>query len=333
MAAKLERCFRILTLVPWLQNIGTSTFGEVSKRFDYKPKELLRDLMTLTMVGIPPYLPGDLTLIEFDPSDDVYTAFENEKSPKSHWEISMPQKELFLFPPKLNASETLILLTAYSFIQTLNLELDPVTQQTLEKIKKSLAGNSTAEAKVSFSIEADQSNVQYLNEIQEAIKQQHQIQIHYHSLRDSETDYYTIEPYQVYFSNNAWYLDAHSQKNNERRVFRVLRIKDLKLTQDKFTQEVPELDKNQTMSAYVPDEKDPKVVLELDPQGRWALDLVQASGVREIGGKTEVTLHIGTQGFLERLLLQVGKNGRIVSGNFDKDLASKVAKSLLKKYD
>lgn len=330
MSAKLARCMRILTLVPWLQSVENATFGELSKRFDYKPKELLRDLMTLTLVGIPPYSPGDLAVVRFDPEEEVYEAYEKKKSPKSNWRVSMTEQDFFAFPPQLTPRENLILITAYSLIQDLGLELDGTMTQALEKVRNSIQASSKIETSVSHNA----LDPELLSKINSAIQEEQQLELYYHSLREAKRDYYTIEPWQVYFANNSWYLDAYCHQTQAKRVFRISRIQEIKESRSSFTQNKPDSIDQQTHNAYIPNLDDPKVTLELEAEGRWALDLLVAEQIDELqDNKIRIRLSIGSQTFLEKLLLQIGKDGKIVDGDFEKELCSKAAKRLLKKYE
>ena len=63
-----ERVARMLSLVPWVAARGSASVDEICRRFDIDAAQLLRDLDTVSMVGLYPYTPD--VLIELYVDDD-----------------------------------------------------------------------------------------------------------------------------------------------------------------------------------------------------------------------------------------------------------------------
>ena len=55
-----DRLRRLLSLLPWVAAHRGPTVEEVCARFDLEPDDLLSDVALVSMVGVPPYSPGDL---------------------------------------------------------------------------------------------------------------------------------------------------------------------------------------------------------------------------------------------------------------------------------
>src|SRR5436305_12118507 len=55
-----ERLRRLLALLPWVATHEGPTVEEVCERFALETKDLLSDIALVSMVGVPPYSPGDL---------------------------------------------------------------------------------------------------------------------------------------------------------------------------------------------------------------------------------------------------------------------------------
>src|SRR5215467_8034828 len=55
-----DRLRRLLSLLPWVASHDGPTVEEVCARFELDPDELLSDVALVSMVGVPPYSPGDL---------------------------------------------------------------------------------------------------------------------------------------------------------------------------------------------------------------------------------------------------------------------------------
>src|SRR4051812_49148867 len=55
-----DRLKRLLTLLPWVAAQEGPTVEDVCARFELSTEDLLSDIALVSMVGIPPYSPGDL---------------------------------------------------------------------------------------------------------------------------------------------------------------------------------------------------------------------------------------------------------------------------------
>src|SRR3954467_12691951 len=55
-----DRLRRLLSLLPWAAAHNGPTVEDLCARFELDPDELLNDVALVTMVGVPPYSPGDL---------------------------------------------------------------------------------------------------------------------------------------------------------------------------------------------------------------------------------------------------------------------------------
>ena len=74
------------------------------------------------------------------------------------------------------------------------------------------------------------------------------------------------------------------------------------------------------------------MVLELAPSARWVLESYPHEKVEERArGKVRVTLRISERGWLERLLLKLGPDAKVVAG--DKEVGRAAARRLLQRYE
>jgi proteasome accessory factor C len=55
-----DRLKRLLALLPWVASREGPTVQEVCARFALDTEDLLSDIALVSMVGVPPYSPGDL---------------------------------------------------------------------------------------------------------------------------------------------------------------------------------------------------------------------------------------------------------------------------------
>jgi proteasome accessory factor B len=69
----------------------------------------------------------------------------------------------------------------------------------------------------------------------EAIKKRHAVEIHYDSFTEWETIATKLRPYQLLFSRRSWYIIGRSSLHREVRIFNVARILTLKQLDESFT--------------------------------------------------------------------------------------------------
>ncbi len=72
--------------------------------------------------------------------------------------------------------------------------------------------------------------------INEGILSRRVLEINYYSYSSNETTKRNVEPYHVIFKDGAWYLIAHCRRREGVRLFRIDRIRGLKLLAEKFPQ-------------------------------------------------------------------------------------------------
>lgn len=76
--------------------------------------------------------------------------------------------------------------------------------------------------------------------IKEAILKQKVLEFIYYSSYGEETKR-KIEPLQLYFKDKAWYLNAYCRLKQDYRLFKISRMKDIKLLDEDFERELPEI--------------------------------------------------------------------------------------------
>ena len=110
--------------------------------------------------------------------------------------------------------------------------------------------------------------------------------------------------------------------------FRVDRIRAATLTDETFTPP----DDDPGMAVFEPAPDDPRVVLELEPSVRWVVEQYPCEAVEELPGhRLRVTMAVTARPWLERLLLRLGPDARLVEGD-DPDLARHAAARVLARY-
>ena len=90
------------------------------------------------------------------------------------------------------------------------------------------------------------------------------------------------------------------------------------------------------LSVYEPRPEDPRVVVELEPGARWVLEQYPIEDLEELdAGRCRARLAVSGRAWLERLLLRLGRDARVVSIDGSPELAEageRAACRLLARY-
>ncbi|MEY2450260.1 MAG: proteasome accessory factor, partial [Acidimicrobiaceae bacterium] len=100
------------------------------------------------------------------------------------------------------------------------------------------------------------------------------------------------------------------------------------------TFEPPE--EQRTLGLFEARADDPRVVLELDPEAAWVVEVYPVEAVEAAeDGRLRVTLAVSARPWLERLLLRLGPRARVVEVTGDRKLAEcahEAAQRVLARY-
>jgi proteasome accessory factor C len=149
-----------------------------------------------------------------------------------------------------------------------------------------------------------------------AVAERRQVEIDYYAFGRDELTTRTVDPYAVYSASGQWYLSAWSHDVDDHRLFRVDRVRRARMLDQTFE---PPADRA-TPAVYEARPDDPRAVIELEPAARWVVEQYPIEKTKEMAkGRVRVTMAISERAWLERLLLRLGPDGRVVKA--DSDLA------------
>lgn len=202
---KIERLYAITV---YLLNHGRTSANELAKYFEVSVRTIQRDIDSLCLSGIP---------------------IVSVTGAAGGYEIS----EQFSLDKDLATSND------YSYILTALRGLVSATddlnvKHTLEKISL-ISKQNDAHIILDFSVlrEGEQDTLQAL---QTAIAQKRVVDFTYTN-NNNETRTHSVEPIAVLYRWYSWYLLAYSKVKNDYRCYKLVRIRDLKITDKPFTKE------------------------------------------------------------------------------------------------
>jgi proteasome accessory factor C len=302
-----DRLQRILALVPWVAARDGPRLEEVCSRFGCTEDELLADLDLLFLCGLHPYTPD--VLIDVDIADG---------------RVWIRYADYFARPLRLTPAEGLALLAAgTTLLATPGADDNGPLARGLAKLAAALG----VDARESLEVSPGEAPPETLRALSEAAATRRQVEIEYYAFGRDQWTERVVDPYAVFSADGQWYLSAWCHTVDDERLFRVDRVRRATVLDSSF----PPPERRPDLTLYEPRPDDPRVTIELGPQSRWVVEQYPTEAVEPLeDGRTRVTLAVSEQAWLERLLLRLGPDGRVVDG--DTTVAAGAACRLLRRY-
>lgn len=290
-ASATERLARLLALVPWVAAHPDGVpVDEVCARFAVDREQLLDDIDTVMLVGVHPFTPD--TMIEAWVDDD---------------RVIIRYADTFARPLRLTAQEAVGLVTA---AQGLAAVPGGDRHGPLQRAIDKLAGVLGPGGDPALRVDLGGASRDVFDLLDRARADRLQAEIIYPDADDATGHRRRIEPARLFSASGNWYVAGWCHRAGDHRVFRVDRIVSAEVTDEAFTQEVPD-----TPDAVRIDEAAPQVELEVDRSTAWLLDTVPVVQRHDRGDTVGVTLAVGSPRWLARLLVQLGPTARIVASD------------------
>ena len=301
-----EEVQRILAIVPWIVAHPGAAKDEIATRFGMTAEQLDDDLALVLMIGVPPYSPGDY----LDVDDDGEF-------------VTIRLADQFSRPLRLTPAEGLALLAAGRALLAVP-GSDP---------EGPLA---TALAKLAHALDLPEVAVQvgeptFLEAIRTAAERGERVEIDYWSAGRDELSTRRIDPAVAFFAMGEWYVSAYCHRANDERMFRVDRIRALRATGEHFEAATGD---DEIAAVFHPHADDPRVALELAPGAAWVAEAYPAeSTTTRPDGTIEVVLAVSEPVWLERLLVRLGPEARVLHPEEARRSGADAAKRVLARYN
>ena len=206
----LGRTARLLDLVPYLASHQGIELLTLAKEFDVSQSQMVADLTTLWMCGLPGYTPLELMELSFE------SGF-----------VTIHNAETLAHPRTLSDEESIALLLGLDLvIQSLPDDRKDLKTIALDLVAR-LSARSSLPAKLS-AIPVIPGSIRSI--IEKAVQDKSGVEIVYHSLYSDTITRRTVLPIELRMENDSEYLWGVCQNASALRSFRVDRIQSVELT-------------------------------------------------------------------------------------------------------
>ncbi len=308
------RVQRLLAVLQWAsQHPDGVPVDELCQRFRMKQSDLARDLDVASMIGADSPHYDDMPFEVFVEDGLVFV-------------------RLFSFrrPLRLTPAEGLALVAAADVL--VDRSEDPALAGPLQRALEKLAGVLGIEPGQAIEVDLDPDGGAEGRQLRSAIADGQQVAFTYWTYGRDAVARRTVDPWALFPDRGTWYLAGWAHDAEAPRHFRLDRIEDLELLDEPRRHPAPAgLDASLGVAGDAP-----QVVLDLAPAARWVAEahpIVAAEDGPD--GWLRVTLAVTATPWLERLLLRLGPDARLVSIDDElggPDLAARAAERVLARY-
>ncbi len=292
-----DRINRILFIMSYVSQNQGVTVDELAAQVTLKPRELLRELDFILLIGKPPFRPDDYVDIYVD-ENRVFIEFD----------------QMLNRPLRFTRPEAIALLMA---VQLLDPEVDPQTVSSLKgKIRDAIQGSLDPKSPNRDPIVFERTSApvsEQFSALREAVETKRKVRLDYYSLTRNQTRRRTVRPYFLTKSIGYWYLTGYCELRADIRTFKFERILSVELETESFP--APEdLDVARYRKQFLRQSGENEVVICFDPEvSPWILESWGKAAVPEPDGSVLLTLKCDTLEYPSRLILSYAPHARPIS--------------------
>ena len=292
------RINRILFILSYVSKNQGITLQDLAERVGMRPKQLMKELDFMLLIGKPPFRPDDYV--------DIYV--EEQR-------VYIEYDQMLNRPLRFTRPEALALLIS---LKLLDPEVDPKTIRSLKKtIEKVISTSLDPTARLEDRIVLEQPSrpvSQHFALLRQSIEEHRKAEIEYYSLTRDATSNRVIHPYFLTKNLGYWYLTGHCELRKDVRTFKFERILSVELHQEDFP--IPQdLDINKYKQNFLKSMGPNKIAIYFGPQvAPWIKEKWGPLATRKgKDGGLVLTLSSETLEYPSRLILSFAPHAEPVS--------------------
>ena len=286
---------RLLALVPYLLARPGVRFEQVAADFGVSEERLRKDLNLLWVCGLPGHGPGDLIDVEFE--GDTVTLLEPAGVTR---------------PLRLTVDEALALVVALrALAETPGLDQRDAVDRALAKVEQAAGAAAGVADRVEVSVEGEG---RVLPVVRDALEQGRRLHLSYWVPARDETTERDVDPMRLLLVEGRSYLEAWCRRAEGVRLFRLDRVAEVTVLDEPAAPPPGAQSRDLTAGLFRPAPDDLLVTLALRPGAAWVADYHPCESVQQTpDGGLVVRLRVRDTGWVRRLVLRLGDQGRVLS--------------------
>jgi proteasome accessory factor C len=300
LVTSTERLQRLLALVPYVVSRKVVGLAETAAAFGVSERELVDDLNLLWCVELrapDPYCPIDLS-------------YEGG-------EIVVSQAESIARPLRLAVDEASALLVALRMLAEVpGLEDRSAMSRLIVKLEAAAGEAASASAQVAVQVDMpDGGGADGVAErIGAALAAGRRVHLRYYVPQRDEATERDVDPMRLLVVEGRPYLEGWCRRAEAVRLFRLDRVLALEVLDVPKSPPAEAEHRDVDQGLFRPSDDDARVELELSAHGRWVAENYPCESVSDLeDGRLRVVLRTPDTGWVRRLALRLGEDGRVVS--------------------
>jgi predicted DNA-binding transcriptional regulator YafY len=299
LVTSTERLQRLLALVPYVVSRKVVGLAETAAAFGVSERELVDDLNLLWCVELrapDPYCPIDLS-------------YEGG-------EIVVSQAESIGRPLRLAVDEASALLVALRMLAEVPGQQDSsALSRLIAKLEAAAGEAAAASAQVAVQVDIPGEEADGVAaRIRAALAAGRRVHLRYYVPGRDEATERDVDPMRLLVVEGRPYLEAWCLRAEGMRRFRLDRVLALELLDVPASPPAAATPVDVDQGLFRPSPDDVQVVLELSADGRWVAEYYPCESVTELtDGRLRVVLRTPDTGWVRRLALRLGEDGRVIS--------------------
>jgi len=292
-----ERINRILFILSYVSQNQGITVDRLAEHVGMRPRQLLKELEFISLIGKPPFKPDDYVDIYVE-EDRVFIEFDQQLNR----------------PLRFTRPEAVAILMS---LELLDPEVDPEGVQSLKgKIEKAISNSVDPSARLEDRIVLEKPSHLLSNHfalIRQAVENRIKLHIEYFSLTRNQTSPRVIRPYLLMKNLGYWYLTGYCELRDDLRTFKFERILEVRLLSESFPHPT-DFDVSKYKNDFLKSMGTHKVEIHFDRElSPWIREQWVGSVKEADDGGMILTLFTETLEFPSRLVLGSAPHARPLS--------------------
>jgi proteasome accessory factor C len=300
LVTSTERLQRLLALVPYVMSRKVVGLTETAAAFGISERQLVDDLNLLWCVELrapAPYCPIDLS-------------YEGG-------EIVVSQAESMSRPLRLAVDEASALLVALRMLAEVpGLEDRSAMSRLIAKLETAAGEAASVSTQVAVQVDAPQGDAAdgMAAQIRAALSAGRRVHLSYYVPGRDEATERDVDPMRLLVVEGRTYLEGWCRRAEGVRLFRLDRVLELTVLDEAASPPAEATPVDVDQGLFRPSPGDVHVELELSAEGRWVAEYYPCESVTDLpDGRLRAVLRTPDTGWIRRLALQLGEEGRVVA--------------------